>query len=429
MISATHDHEQHAPPAPPTQRLRPPVRRIAIWAPLLTVLVLAIALVAGIWRHVQLRREQEEFKKKTSQVAVKYVTVHPGKATRDLILPGNIVAVSQATLYARATGYVARYLVDIGDVVKEGQLLAELATPDLDQQLAQARQDLNQAQANFEIARVTAERWMQLVQKKVVAKQESDEKQSTYQATNAALNSAKANVERLVALQEFNNVTAPFQGRITSRVIDVGSLVSAGSGTAGTALFTLAKTNPLDIYVSVPQTDVPAIHDGLSVRLLVPEYPNRDFEAKVIRTAGALDPQSRTLVTEVEIPNDDGALYAGMYAEVKFALEDKDRPIIIPANAFVFKAEGSEVVTLTKENKVHWQKIQVGRDYGNEMEATSGLENGTNVIVNPTDDLVEGLQVEAAPFEGSEPGNPPQAKPSENKTDGRNDGKSDAHPE
>jgi RND family efflux transporter MFP subunit len=428
MISATHDHEQHVPP---TQRLRPPVRRIAIWAPLLAVLVLAIALVAGIWRHVQLRREQEEFKKKTSQVAVKYVTVHPGKATRDLILPGNITAVSQATLYARATGYVARWLVDIGDVVKEGQLLAELATPDLDQQLAQARQDLNQAQANYEIARVTAERWMQLVQKKVVAKQESDEKQSTYQAATAALNSAKANVERLAALQEFKNVTAPFQGRITSRVIDVGSLVSAGSGAAGTVLFTLAKTNPLDIFVNVPQTNVPAIRDGISVRLLVPEYPNRDFEAKVARTAGALDPQTRTLLTEVEIPNEDGALYAGMYAEVKFALEDQNRPIVIPANAFVFKTEGSQVVTLTKDNKIHWQQIQIGRDFGTEMEAASGLENNTNVVVNPTDDLVEGLQVEAAPFDAPEQaGNQqPQAKPNGEGGNEQKDGKSDAHPE
>ncbi len=205
MISATHEHEQHAPPR---ERRRPPVRRIAVWGPLLAVLLLAIALVFGIWRHIQQRREQEEFREQNSQVAVEFVTVHPDDKPRELILPGgNITAVNQATIYARATGYVARWLVDIGDVVKEGQLLAELATPDLDQQLAQARQDLNQAQANFEIARVTAQRWVQLVQKKVVSKQEADEKESTYQATTAALNSAKANVERLVRVAGFTRTS------------------------------------------------------------------------------------------------------------------------------------------------------------------------------------------------------------------------------
>jgi membrane fusion protein, multidrug efflux system len=424
MISTTQEHEQHAA----GQRLRPPVRRIAVWGPFLVVLALAIGLVFGIWRHVQQNREQEEFRKTISQVTVSFVTIHRNAKPRELILPSNIVAVEQATIYARATGYVARWLVDIGDVVQEGQVLAELATPDLDQQLAQARQQQNQAQANFEIARVTAQRWMELVEKKVVSKQEDDEKQSAYQAAAATLNAAKANVEILVALQAFKNVTAPFAGRITSRAIDVGTLVSAGSGSVGTVLYTLAKTNPLDIFVTVPQTNVPSIHAGLAVRLLAPEYLDRVFEAKVIRTAGALDPASRTLLTEVEIPNDDGALYAGMYAQVKFTLQDQTNPLTIPANTFVFKTEGSQVAMLTKGNKIHWQKIQTGRDFGTEMEVLAGLEENAQVVVNPTDDLTEGLPVQAKPADApdqsaaSPNGQPPPAEKSAS-------GDQNAHPE
>jgi len=189
-------------------------------------------------------------------------------------------------------------------------------------------------------------------------------------------------------------VTAPFDGTITSRKIDVGSLVSQGSGTAGTVLFTLAQTDPLRIFVDVPQAEAPLIQVGMEAKILVQERANRDFTGKVTRTAGAIDPTSRTLLTEVEIPNHDGALFAGMYAQVKFTLTNSEAPISIPANAFVFRSDGAQVAVVTNENKIHWQQISVGRDFGTRMEALKGLEENARVVVNPTDDLTEGLAVD-----------------------------------
>jgi membrane fusion protein, multidrug efflux system len=385
------------------------VLRRRVWSLLIAVLVLAAALLFGITGHIRQMRAQEDFAAKMSEISVEFIRVHPSDKPVELILPANIEAVHQTTLFARATGYIANWTADIGDSVKEGQLLAEIAAPDLDQELAQAQHQLQQAQANYEIARVTAVRWEQLWQKQVVSKEENDTDQAAYNAAEATMNADKANVARLMALEAFKNVTAPFDGRITARLIDIGTLVSAGSGSAGTTLYQIAQTNPLNIFVNVPQSNAPEIHEGLAAKLLVNEYPNRNFEARVTRTAAALDPASRTLNTELQIPNDDGALYSGMYAYVKFTLSDGNGPVILPANAFVFKTEGPQAATLTKDGRIHWQKIQVGRDFGTEMEVLSGLENGSAVVVNPTDDLTEGLRVLARPAGGAEKTSPPAA--------------------
>lgn len=366
-------------------------------APILGVLLVVTILGIGIMGHLRQRQAQADFSEKTSAVAVEFIRVHPRDKPIELILPGNIEAVHQTTLNARVSGYISRWLVDIGDTVKEGQLLAEISTPDLDQELAQAQHQLQQSQANYGIAHVTAQRETELVNQEVVSKEENDTDQAAYQAAAATLQADQANVNRLLALEAFKNVTAPFAGRVTARQIDIGSLVNVGSGNAGTPLYTIAQTNPLNIFVNVPQSDAPLIHEGLKVRLLVEEYPNRDFEATVVRTASALDPISRTLNTEIQIGNDDGALYAGMYARLKFTLRDAGSPIVIPANAFVFGNDGSQVATLTGNNRVHWQKIEIGRDFGNEMEVLSGLQDNDAVIVNPTDDLAEGLSVVATP--------------------------------
>jgi RND family efflux transporter MFP subunit len=378
------------------------VLRRRVWSLLIAALVLAAALLFGITGHIRQMRAQEDFAAKMSEISVEFIRVHPSDKPVELILPANIEAVHQTTLFARATGYIANWTADIGDSVKEGQLLAEIAAPDLDQELAQAQHQLQQAQANYEIARVTAVRWEQLWQKQVVSKEENDTDQAAYNAAEATMNADKANVARLMALEAFKNVTAPFDGRVTARLIDIGTLVSAGSGSAGTTLYQIAQTNPLNIFVNVPQSNAPEIHEGLAAKLLVNEYPNRNFEARVTRTAAALDPASRTLNTELQIPNDDGALYSGMYAYVKFTLSDGNGPVILPANAFVFKTEGPQAATLTKDGRIHWQKIQVGRDFGTEMEVLSGLENGSAVVVNPTDDLTEGLRVLARPAGGAE---------------------------
>jgi membrane fusion protein, multidrug efflux system len=279
--------------------------------------------------------------------------------------------------------------VDIGDHVDKGQLLAEIETPEIDKQFEQARAQVEQAQSNERIAKLTAERWQYLVQRNVVAKEENDVNQATYQTSAATLAAAQANLERLEQLEGFKKITA--------RNIDIGTLVSSGSGTSGTLLFNLAQTDPLRIFVYLPQTNVPSIRTGITAQLLVPEYPTRDFEGRVVRTAGALDPASRTLLTELEIPNHDGTLFPGMYAQVKFTLQEANAPIIIPENAFIFRSEGTQVAIADEHNRIHWQTIRVGRDFGTQMEVLSGLEPNTLVVTNPTDDLREGLEVVVKP--------------------------------
>ena len=377
--------------------LQPPVRLAAIWAPLLVVCFVALLIVVGIWRHVRSRAELEQDAKNNAIVGVNVVTVKRDEKSHELILPGNVQAFQSTSIYARTDGYLARWLVDIGDHVDQSRLLAEIETPEIDKEFEQARAQVEQAQSNERIAKLTADRWQYLVQRNVVAKEENDVNQATYRTSVATLAVAQANLERLEQLEGFKKITAPFAGTITLRNVDVGTLVSSGSGTSGTLLFNLAQTDPLRIFVNVPQTNVPSIRTGITARLLVPEYPERDFEVHVVRTAGALDPASRTLLTELEIPNHDGLLLPGMYAQVKFILQEASAPIIIPENAFIFRSEGTQVATADEHNRIHWQTIRVGRDLGTQMEVLSGLEPNTRVVTNPTDDLREGLDVVVTP--------------------------------
>ncbi|HEY3898137.1 MAG TPA: efflux RND transporter periplasmic adaptor subunit [Chthoniobacter sp.] len=409
---------------PPTRR-RAPERRIAIWGPLLVVLALALMLIAGIWRHISQESAQKQFSQQMSKTSVDVVSVKADSKPHKLWLPGNIVANLETTIFARANGYVAKWLVDIGDRVKTGQVLAELETPELDQELQSARGNLQQSQANYDLAKVTAERWQQLAQKLVVSKEDNDTRQSNFHAAEATLSANKATVGQFEALQAFKHVTAPFDGIITSRKIDVGSLVSQGSGTAGTALFSLAQTDPVRIFVDVPQSDAPLVTVGMEAKLFVRERPNRNFTGKVFRTAGAIDPTSRTMLTEVDVPNHDGALFTGMYAQVKFTLTNPNGPITIPANAFVFRAEGPLVAVVTNENKIHWQPIKVGRDFGTYMEVLRGLDENARVVVNPTDDLTEGLKVEPkeAPPAQQDPAKPGSSQKGQSQQDQGQQGK------
>jgi len=407
---------------PPHQRLHAPTRSIAVWGPLVAVTVLAALVIMGVWKHVQASRAQSEFAEENSQVVVNVQTVHHDNKPIDLVLPGSIDANQSATLYARTNGYLGKWYVDIGDNVKEGQLLAEIDTPDVEQQYRQAVGLLNQAKSNFEIARVTAVRWQELYNQKVVDAQDNDTQQSTYQTAAAAQAAAQANVNLLQQQLTFNQIVAPFPGKITFRFLDIGALVTAGSGTAGTQIYSLEQTDPLLIYVYVPQSNAPSIHVGVTAKLLVREFPGRNFQATVTRTAGAIDPSSRTLLTELQIPNKDGTLYAGMYAEIEFSLMDTGAgPIIVPANAYIFRTAGPQVTVVGPDNKIHWQTIQVGRDFGAEMEALAGVKDGDKVVVNPTDDLQEGMQVKtqqatvaaaggANPGAGAQPAGSPKAQ-------------------
>src|SRR5438046_1736321 len=364
---------------------RPPVRSVAVWGPIAAVTVLAFLVTIGVWRRVHERGQEKAFTRQATKLKAKVVTAQRDRKPKELLLPGTFQAFKETTIYPRSNGYVKSWKVDIGDNVQAGQLLAEIATPEVDQQLAQAR-------AQEEIAKLTADRWRDLVQKNVVSKQEYDQNEKAYEA-------AKANLQQLEKIQSFQQILAPFAGKIAARNIDVGTLVTAGTGNSGTPLFSLVQSDLLRVYVYVPQTNAAQVREGLKAKILLQEFPGREFDGAVTRTAGAMDPTSRTMQVEVQVPNDDGTLYAGMYGQVKFLLPDDNAPIVVPANAFVFRAQGPQVVTVTGDNRIHWQKISVGRDFGTQIEVLEGLKENTKVVMNPTDDLDEGIAVQLKPVE------------------------------
>jgi RND family efflux transporter MFP subunit len=367
----------------------PPQRSIAVWGPITIVSVLALFVIAGVWRHMRAHYEQGRFAQQISQLTVNVVNAQRDEKPKNLVLPGTFQAFKETTIYPRANGYVKEWKVDIGDNVKQGQLLAEVETPELDQQVAQAK-------ASNDIAKITAERWRDLVEKKVVSKQEYDQNEKAYEG-------ARANYEQLQKLQGFKQIVAPFDGKISARFVDVGTLVSAGSGNSGTPLFAMVQSDPLRVYVYAPQENAPSIREGLAAKILLQEFPGQEFDGTVTRTAGALDPQSRTMQVEVQVPNHDGKLYAGMYGQVKFLLVDENAPVVVPANAFLFRTEGPQVATIGNQDRIHWQNIRVGRDFGDRIEVLNGLKENTKVVMNPTDDLREGIQVEVKSAEKSKP--------------------------
>ena len=274
--------------AEPRTPLRPPMRSVAVWGPIAAVTVLAILVIIGAWHRISQRRDQEHFAQRTTQLEVNVATAQRDSTPKELILPGTFQAFNQTTIFPRSNGYVESWKVDIGDYVQAGQLLAEIATPEVDQQLAQAR-------AQEEIAKLTADRWRDLLVKKVVSKQEYDQNEKAYEAANA-------NLQQLEKVQGFQQILAPFAGKIAARNIDVGTLVTAGTGNSGTPLFSLVQSDVLRVYVFAPQENAPSIHEGLTAKIVLQEYPGQEFDGKVTRTAGALDPQTRTMQVEVQVP-------------------------------------------------------------------------------------------------------------------------------
>ena len=363
----------------------PPVRSVAVWGPIAAVTLLAFLVTIGVWRRIHERGQEKAYTKQATQIEVNVVSAQRDRKPKGLILPGTFQAFKETTIYPRSNGYVKSWKVDIGDNVQAGQLLAEIATPEVDQQLAQAR-------AQEEIAKLTADRWRDLVQKNVVSRQEYDQNEKAYEA-------AKANLQQLEKIQGFQQILAPFAGKIAARNIDVGTLVTAGTGNFGTPLFNLVQSDLLRVYVYAPQENAPSIHEGLAAKIVLQEFPGQEFDGSVTRTAGALDPQSRTMQVEVQVPNHEGKLYAGMYGQVKFLLADENAPIVVPANAFLFRTEGPQVATVVGDNHIHWQNIHVGRDFGRSLEVLDGLTENTKVVINPTDDLHEGIQVQVKPAE------------------------------
>jgi len=356
-------------------------------------LVLAALLAFGIIPRVQRSRELEAESASVHSVPkVNVVTVGKAAPTSQLALPGSIEAMHEAPLYARTAGYIARWTTDIGAYVKEGQLMAQIESPEVDHQVDQAKADLGQLQANLDLAKRTLDRWQALAHDSVVTALDVDTKQAAYDAAEGNLRAGQANYHRLLQLQDYERVVAPFSGVVTSRTIDNGMLIDAGA-TSSKPLFTVAGTDTVRVYVDVPQSAMAMVQPGQKAIVVIRELPQTAFEGTVVRNARALDAASRTLLTEVQIANPKRLLLPGMYAEVRFQIKTDGQTLVIPANALVVRTEGPEAAVVKSDNTVHYQKLELGRDFGTEVEITSGLDEGTRVVVNPSDDIREGVAV------------------------------------
>ncbi|HVS36198.1 MAG TPA: efflux RND transporter periplasmic adaptor subunit [Gemmataceae bacterium] len=342
----------------------------------------------------------------TPIVQTAVATRAPADAQREL--PGNCLPLYEAALFARATGYLSERRVDIGDRVEEGQLLANISSPDVDDQLAQAQADLAQAeanlklnQANYDLAKITLSRDVQAGNVAVPAQQVDQDRatlgttEASVKAAQAAIGVNKASVQRYADLQSFEKIQAPFHGVITVRNYDKGALITADDPTT-LPLFRLAQIDVVRVFVNVPQVFASGIQDGQYAEVYRREDPNRKYSGRVTRTANSLDPNTRTLLTEVDVPNPDGALLPGMYLQVNFNFPRLAPTVMVPSAAITFRADGAWVGVLDERNAVHYQKVQTGRDFGTEMEVLDGLNEGAAVIVRPGDELADGTAVQPA---------------------------------
>jgi RND family efflux transporter MFP subunit len=373
------------------------------------LIVVAFVVIAGVavrWKASAALRTE------TYDLAVPTVSViHPklGAPETEIVLPGNIQAFNDSPIYARTDGYLKNWYADIGAHVKQGQLLAEIETPEVDQQLYQARADLNTAQANYNLSEITASRYQGLAQSDSVSKQDVDNAVGDFQAKKAIVASAEANVKHFEELQSFEKIYAPFDGVITARNTDIGHLIDSGSaGGTATELFHISSTRVLRVYVNVPQQDSPSAKPGLAADLTLQEYPGRRFPGRLVRTAKAIDPTSRTLLVEVDVENTDGTLLPGAYAEVHLKIPSGALAAIVPAGALIFRSQGLQVGTVENGNRAELKDVTLGRDFGADVEVVSGLTANDLVIVNPPDSLVSGETVRvAAPGENGGGANAP----------------------
>ncbi|HDR9269981.1 TPA: efflux RND transporter periplasmic adaptor subunit [Burkholderia vietnamiensis] len=390
-----------APPARGDRKLAVPLAGIALAAALLAI---------GIVPRLDARAAQR------AQVAAQQVlpvsVIVPGAAPADqtLTLPGAVMPYEEASIYARTSGYIAHWSADLGAHVKAGQPLAQIAAPDLDAQLRQARADAATAQANYDYAKSTAQRWQQMLATQSVSQQDADTKTADMNAKRAMLASAQANVAHLAELVSYESVTAPFDGVITARDVDVGTLVTAG-GTPGSAglsgeLFHLEQTDTLRVFVDVPQDSATGITTGTQVYLSTQQYPGRRFAARVARTAGAIDPVTRTLRVEIDVDNRDGALLPGAYAQAHLVVPSAAPALELPVSALLFRPNGVTVATVDAHGRTSLKTVQIGRDFGTRVEIVAGLAPTDRVIDNPGDAIAAGEAVKIVARAGSAVGAP-----------------------
>jgi RND family efflux transporter MFP subunit len=382
--------EPGAPPPALAGAVHPPrLLRAAAVAMLLVVAAVGAGLVPRARQRASLAAE-------TRELAIPTVTVvspRQGKPPAGLSMPAEVRPWIEAPIHARASGYVRSWHVDLGALVQAGQLLAELETPELDQELERARHEAAQSEAALAIAKITTDRYTELAKSALVSEQATAEKKAEHALKSAAAGATRANLRRLEALRAFGRVTAPFAGVVTARSVDVGELVSAGSGKE---LFRLAQTTRLRVFVRVPQSDALAIVAGQEAELRVAERPNRTFAATVARTAGAIAPDSRTMLVELEVDNAKGELLPGTFAQVRFTKATGAAPLTLPGNTLLFRAEGPQVGIVKLDGAVELRAVKLGRDFGETVEIVSGADPADRVILNPSDSLAGGMVVRIA---------------------------------
>ncbi|MGD0514176.1 MAG: efflux RND transporter periplasmic adaptor subunit [Terriglobales bacterium] len=390
---------EHRKVANPDPQGRPAFRW---WIVLLALAVVAGLVISGILPRIHARASLD---KETAEMAIPTVSVvHPkrGAPTQEVVLPANVQAYIDAPIYARTNGYLKTWYVDIGAHVKAGQLLAEIDTPEVDQQLRQARADLATSEANLDLSKITNDRYAGLLQSDSVSKQDADNAAGDFAAKKATVQSAQANVKRLEELQAFEKIYAPFNGVISARNTDIGALIDSGSsGGSRTELFHIVQPDKLRVYVSVPQVYSQAAKPGQEADLVLPEFPGRVFPGTLVRTAQAIDQNTRTLLVEIRVDNPTGTLFSGAYAEVHLKLPNATSAFILPVNTLLFRAEGLRVAAVNN-GRAELRPVTLGHDFGSEVEVLAGLNGDDTIIANPPDSLVSGEEVRIAkPAAGS----------------------------
>ncbi len=384
MVPDHSNHDEH--PLSPSM-----IHKLKVFT-VITVLIIGSIMAWGFYSRLQ---AQSLLKTQVEQNAATVVTVTtpmPSTGHEDLVLPGNVQAFTEAPIYARTSGYLKRWYVDIGKSVKANELLAEVDAPEIDAQWRQAKADLATAEANNNLSQATASRWQSLLASGVVSKQDVDDKVGDAQAKKAEVESARANLSRLEQLESFKKILAPFDGVITARGTDVGALINAGS-TNGQELFHIAAINKLRVYVQVPQRYATNIQLGMIAQLHFEDHPDKAYAATVVNTAKAIDASSRTLLTELSVENSQHELLPGAYAEVHLTGHTKVSTLEVPSNALLFRPEGMLIATVNADNQVVMKKVQLGRDFGRRVEVLSGIEQADRIILNPSDSLLNGTRV------------------------------------
>lgn len=367
------------------------------------VVVIGVVILGGIRSRVAAENHLATTAKAEAIPTVNVVYPKEGAPTQEIVLPGTTQAFTDTPIYARTNGYLQHWYFDIGARVKQGQLLAVIDTPEIDQQLQQARADLETAQANLQLAKTTSDRWQFLVKSGSVSKQETDQAVDNLAAMKATVDSSAANVRRLEQLQSFEKIYAPFDGVITARNTDVGDLIDAGASTQPKQLFHMAAIRELRVYVPVPEVDAPAARPGATAALTLDEYPGETFHGKLVRTSDSIDINSRTLLVEVDVDNPAGKLLPGAYVFVHLKLPVEIRSVTVPANTLLFRREGLQV-GVARSGKADLVPIKIGRDYGNTVEVVSGLTPSDAVILDPADSLISGTPIHVNNPVGGEAG-------------------------